>query len=134
MERKKLIIWFLLLAIVNVAHGVEELLGHLFIIDIIGDSVFIVLVCMVLGFAVFSFFQNLKGRHWAYKVMLVYGVAMIMNGVGHVVGRMLLEDWLGNMAGEYTGAVLIVLAPTFLIHLIRWRQSISPDHTVDSQS
>lgn len=121
-ERRKLIILFVLQTCVHVAHTFEEMLGRLFIIDLIGNSTYVILNSLTFGFVVIAFLQSLRDKRWAYRVMLVYSVAMTVNGVGHLVGRFLLQDWLGKMAGEYTGAILIVLAPTFLIHLLRWHR------------
>jgi len=134
MQRRKLIAWFVLQVLAQVAHIIEELLGRMFVIDIIGVPVYLVLTCLMTGFIVLAFVECLKGKRWAYRIMIVYSLVMIVNGIGHNLAPYLIGDRLGSLAGEYTGLVLIVLSPIFLVQLIKWRRSTAPGLTNVSTS
>ena len=110
MYRDKIIILYLLLLMIHVAHILEEIWGRLWLIDsVFGSGWFLLGNWLLFCIPAALFYFIINDKKWAFRLGMIYGGIMVVNGIGHNVATLLTGRYFGGFAGGYTGIGLIIL-------------------------
>ncbi|MDP4231480.1 MAG: hypothetical protein Q8916_13865 [Bacteroidota bacterium] len=119
MSNNKIIILYLMMLVLHVAHVFEETWGRFWLIDrVYGLGWFLFANCVVFCIPVLLFYFVLQHKKWAYRWSIIYSGIMIINGAGHNIATIVTGRYFGGFAGGITGIGFLLIGPP-LIHYLR---------------
>jgi hypothetical protein len=119
MDKNKIVIFYILVLVIHVAHIIEEVLGRFWLLNKIGLMWYITINVLLFFIPVTLFIFVLRNKPWAIKVSIVYAVFMALQGVGHNIGTMLSGKYFDGFAGGYTGIGLLVFGSSLIYYLMK---------------
>jgi len=118
MNNNKVIVFYLFILAVHVAHVLEEVWGRFWLINgFWGLGWFLALNWILFCLPVVLFYFVLNGRRWAYKLSIAYAVVMIINGLGHNIAVIVTGRYFDGFAGGFSGIGLVLTGPLLIYHL-----------------
>jgi hypothetical protein len=120
MHKNKIIIFYLLLLLLHVAHVFEEVWARFWIMDsIFGVGWFLIINWLLLCIPVVLFYYVLKEKRLAYILSFFYASLMFLNGLGHNIATIVTGKYFGGFAGGFTGIGFIIIAPALIYYLLK---------------
>jgi hypothetical protein len=120
MVNRRLVFFFLLMLLWHLAHVFEEIWGGFWMIDRLGGlGRFLIVNEILFSIPVVLLYFVLQQRPWAFRLSIVYGAVMILNGLGHNLGTWLTGRYFGGFAGGFTGIGLVAIGGPLVYYL--WR-------------
>jgi hypothetical protein len=104
-------------------HVAEEALGRFWLVDFFGLPLFVVGNLILWIAALALFLQVRRGVRWAFVVALFYVALMALQGVGHNLGWLVTDRYVGGFAGGISGFFLFLVAIPLWVGL---RRSLPP--------
>jgi hypothetical protein len=118
MNKNTVILVYLLMLVVHVAHVFEEVWGRFWIMNaVLGLGWFLMVNWILFCIPVALFYSVFRGKHWAYSLSMVYAAIMILNGVGHNVATLVTGRYWDGFAGGVTGIGLILIGLSMIYQL-----------------
>ncbi len=111
---------YLLMLAAHVAHIMEELAGHFWLMNVYGDTLFLILNWLLFCIPVGIYYLILLGHRRGYQLGIVYAVLMILNGIGHNLATIMTGRYYGGFAGGISGIALLAAGIPLLYSL--WRE------------
>jgi hypothetical protein len=120
MHKNKIIIFYLLLLLLHVAHVFEEVWARFWIMDsIFGVGWFLIINWLLLCIPFVLFYYVLKEKRLAYILSFFYASLMFLNGLGHNIATIVTGKYFGGFAGGFTGIGFIIIAPALIYYLLK---------------
>ena len=99
MVNRRLVFFFLLVLLWHLAHVFEEIWGGFWMIDRLGGlGRFLIVNEILFSLPVVLLYFVLQQRRWAFRLSIVYGAVMIVNGLGHYLGTWLTGRYFGGFS------------------------------------
>jgi len=118
-QKDKVVICFLLMLIMHVAHLSEEIWGRFWILNKVGLGFYLIINCALFCIPVTLFYFVLNKYRWAYKLSVVYAAFMVLQGIGHNVGTIITRRYFDGFAGGYSGIGLAVIGSALIYYLLK---------------
>ena len=115
--KRRIIGLFLGLYFFHILHVLEEIWGEFRAMRILGRNVFIAGNAFLLAIPLVVFFYVLDDRRLALRLGQIYGLIMILNGLGHGMAVLLTGHYFGYYAGAVSGIGLVALSIPLVISL-----------------
>jgi len=130
LEKKAVVVLFVLILLCHVAHVAEEACGGFWLIDeYLGLPLFIVINLALFSVPVVLFCYVIRDKRWAYRLGIVYAGVMVLNGIAHNLGTLLTGKYSGGFAGGYSGMGLIIIGLLLISYLGAWlRRPLKREH------
>jgi hypothetical protein len=93
----------------HILHVLEEIWGEFRVMRILGRDGFIAANAFLLAIPLIVFFYILDERRLALRLGQIYGIIMILNGLGHGLAVLLTGRYFGFYAGAASGIGLIAI-------------------------
>jgi len=119
MNNNKVVVFYLLMLIIHVAHVFEEIWGRFWLLDKVGLGLYLTINCLLFCIPVILFYFVLMNKRWAYKVSVLYVTFMILQGVGHIIATIVSGKYFDGFAGGYTGISLLIIGSALNYHLLK---------------
>jgi len=119
MNKKKLVIFFLLMLINHIAHVFEEVWGQFFLLNRVGLGTYLIVNLILFCIPVMFFYFVLYDRLWAIKLSIVYAVFMSIQGLGHNIATIISGRYYDGFAGGFTGIGLIIFGFGLIYYLLK---------------
>ena len=119
MNKKKLVIFFLLMLINHIAHVFEEVWGQFFLLNRVGLGTYLIVNLILFCIPVMFFYFVLYDRLWAIKLSIVYAVFMSIQGLGHNIATIISGRYYEGFAGGFTGIGLIIFGFGLIYYLLK---------------
>jgi len=108
-NKNHLIILYLLLLVVHVAHVFEEIYGGFLILNEVGLRLFLAVNWILFCIPVALFFFVIIEKRWAYKLSIIYAGFMAFQGISHNIATIITGTYFNGFAGGYTGIALVTI-------------------------
>lgn len=117
-SNSKIILFYLLMLVIHIAHVLEEIWGRFWLIDAFyGLGWFLVANWVLFFIPVVVFYFVLHEKRWAFYLSMIYAGIMILNGAGHNIATIVTGKYFGGFAGGYTGIGLLLIGPPIIYYL-----------------
>lgn len=118
MSNSKVILFYLLMLVMHIAHVLEEIWGRFWLIDaFFGQGWFLVANWVLFCIPVVVFYFVLRDKRWAFYLGIAYAGIMTLNGFGHNIATIVTGRYFGGFAGGYTGIGLLLIGPPMMHYL-----------------
>ncbi len=117
MADRKIIASYLVLLFFHVAHVFEETWGHFWILDRMGEGLYLIGNLILFSIPLVLFYFILTGRRSGYILGIVYAVFMVLNGLGHNAAVIVTGSYFGGFAGSLSGIGLIIAGVQTALYL-----------------
>jgi hypothetical protein len=117
MADKKIIISYLGLLFFHVAHVFEELWGHFWMLDMMDEGLYLLINLLLFAAPLAVLYLILTGKRFGYVLGIIYGVFMVLNGLGHNVAVIVTDRYYGGFAGSLSGIGLIIVGIPAVLYL-----------------
>ena len=108
-SKNYLIIFYLSLLVVHVAHVFEEIYGGFLILNEVGLRLFLAVNWILFCIPVALFYFVLNDKRWAYKLSMIYAGFMAFQGISHNIATIITGRYFDGFAGGYTGIGLVTI-------------------------
>ena len=115
--RRRIVVLFLGLYFLHVLHVLEEIWGEFRVMRILGRTGFFAGNAFLLAIPLVVFFYILDNRRLALRLGQIYGIIMVLNGLGHGLAVLLTGRYFGFYAGAASGIGLIAVGIPLVITL-----------------
>ena len=119
MKNNKVIVFYLIMLIIHVAHVFEEIWGRFWLLNKVGLGLYLTINCLLFCIPVILFYFILMNKRWAYMVSVLYATFMILQGVGHIIATIISGKYFDGFAGGYTGISLLIIGSALNYHLLK---------------
>jgi len=120
MINRRIILLYLLLMLVHLAHIFEEVLAGFLAIEYFGGvGNFLIINWILYACVLLIFYLILQERPTGFKFGLIYAVIMTLNGLGHNVATLITGRYFDGFAGGFTGIALIILGPILFLNILK---------------
>ena len=119
MNNNKVVVFYLLMLIIHVAHVFEEIWGRFWLLDKVGLGLYLTINCLLFCIPVILFYFILMNKRWAYMISVLYATFMILQGVGHIIATIVSGKYFDGFAGGYTGISLLIIGSALNYHLLK---------------
>jgi len=119
MKNNKVIVFYLFMLIIHVAHVFEEIWGRFWLLNKVGLGLYLTINCLLFCIPVILFYFILMNKRWAYMVSVLYATFMILQGVGHIIATIISGKYFDGFAGGYTGIGLLIIGSALNYQLIK---------------
>ena len=123
MKNNKVIVFYLIMLIIHVAHVFEEIWGRFWLLNKVGLGLYLTINCLLFCIPVILFYFILMNKRWAYMVSVLYATFMILQGVGHIIATIISGKYFDGFAGGYTGIGLLIIGSALNYHLLKGLRS-----------
>jgi len=123
MKNNKVIVFYLFMLIIHVAHVFEEIWGRFWLLNKVGLGLYLTINCLLFCIPVILFYFILMNKRWAYMVSVLYATFMILQGVGHIIATIISGKYFDGFAGGYTGIGLLIIGSALNYHLLKGLRS-----------
>ncbi len=126
--KPNVVLFYLLMLMMHVAHVFEETWGRFWLIDAFyGQGRFLVVNWMLFSIPVAMLYFVLQQKRWAYRLSMIYAGIMIANGLGHNIATLVTRRYFGGFAGGFTGIALVLLGFPMIYVLRKEMPQPSPE-------
>jgi hypothetical protein len=119
MHKNKIIIFYLILLLLHVAHVLEEVWGMFRAIEFFGFGGFLLANWVLLCIPFVFFYFLLNEKRWGYILCIVYAGIMFFNGLGHNIATIVTGKYFDGFAGGFTGIGFIIISPALIYYLLK---------------
>ena len=119
MKNNKVIVFYLFMLIIHVAHVFEEIWGRFWLLNKVGLGLYLTINCLLFCIPVILFYFILMNKRWAYMVSVLYATFMILQGFGHIIATIISGKYFDGFAGGYTGIGLLIIGSALNYHLLK---------------
>jgi len=119
MKNNKVIVFYLFMLIIHVAHVFEEIWGRFWLLNKVGLGLYLTINCLLFCIPVILFYFILMNKRWAYMISVLYATFMILQGFGHIIATIISGKYFDGFAGGYTGIGLLIIGSALNYHLLK---------------
>ena len=123
MNKKKVVIFYLLMIFNHVAHVFEEVWGRFWILNIVGLGIYLAINLILFCIPLILFYFVLNDKRWAYKISIAYAGFMMLQGIGHNIATIITGRYIDGFAGGFTGIGLLFIGSAMIYYLIKGIQT-----------
>ncbi len=106
---RRIIASYLGLLFFHIAHVFEEVWGHFWILDRMGEGLYLIINLILFSIPLLFFYFILTGKRFGYILGIIYAAFMVLNGLGHIVAVIVTGSYFGGFAGSLSGIGLIIV-------------------------
>ncbi len=117
MVDKRILISYLALLAFHVAHVFEEVWGGFRVMQTIGAGWFLIVNWVLFLIPLVFLYLILTGKRAGYYLSMAYGALMVLNGIGHNIGTIIIGHYPNEFAGAYSGVGLIIFGAAVVYYL-----------------
>jgi hypothetical protein len=117
MTDKKIIAFYLALLFFHVAHVFEEVWGHFWMLARMDEGLYFLINLLLFAIPLAVFYFILTEKRFGYVLGIIYGVFMVLNGLGHNAAVIMTGSYFGGFAGSLSGIGLIIVGIPAVLYM-----------------